>query len=126
MVSIIFDLNKGCIKCICWLIIVVSQITQIVIFTFFVLFCMFIFGAVDYHKLMGFRDHTKTYNFSDIVHLRWLLDMNAYFIISLVIFGLYVSWKIIRIIFDAKTMWSIHNFYVDKLRITDFELQTTR
>lgn len=106
--------------------IVLSQITQLIIFTFFVLFCLFIFGAVDYSMLFNFRDPSKTYSFGDVVHFEWLQSMNAYFIISLIIFGVYVCWKIIRILYDAKTMRSVHNFYKYDLQITDFELQTIR
>lgn len=106
--------------------IILSQITQLVIFTFFVLFCLFIFGAVDYTMLFSFRDPSKTYSFGQVVHLEWLKRMNVYFIISLIIFGMYVCWKIIRILYDAKTMWNIRNFYKYDLQLTDFELQTIR
>lgn len=106
--------------------IIVSQITQLIIFMFFSLFCLFIFGAVDYSKLFSFRDPSKTYLFSDVVHLDWLRAMNPYFIISLIIFGLYVCWKIIRIIYDAKVMWAVGKFYKNNLQLTDFELPTTR
>lgn len=106
--------------------IVLSQITQLVIFTFFVLFCLFIFGAVDYKQLLSFRDPTKTYPFSLVVHLDWLKSMNAYFIISLIIFGIYVCWKIVRISYDMKVMWNIRNFYKNDLQLTDFQLSTTR
>lgn len=106
--------------------IVISQITEICIFTFFVIFCLFIFGAVDYSTLLTFRDPTTTHSFSQVVHFEWLRSMNAYFIISLVIFGSYVLWKVLKIIYDAKTMWKIHNFYKHDLGISDFELQTIR
>jgi len=106
--------------------ILLSQATQLIIFSFFVVFCLFIFGAVDYKMLFSFRDPSKTYSFSDVVHTGWLKQMNVYFIISLVIFGMYVCWKLVRIVYDAKVMWKIHNFYKYDLQITDFELQTIR
>ena len=106
--------------------IVLSQITQLTIFTFFVLFCLFIFGAVDYKMLFSFRDPSKTYTFTQVVHMDWLKSMNAYFVMSLIIFASYVFWKVIRIIYDAKVMWKIHSFYKFDLQITDFELQTIR
>ena len=106
--------------------IVLSQLTQMLIFTFFVLFCIFIFGAIDYHTLFTYRDPSKTYQFSDVIHISWLKNMNAYFIISLIIFVVYVCWKTLRIVYDAKVMWRIHNFYKYDLQITDFELQTLR
>jgi autophagy-related protein 9 len=106
--------------------IVTSQISEVLIFTFFVLFCLFIFGAVDYSTLFSFRDPSKTYQFGDAVHLEWLRTMNAYFIISLVIFSIYMVWKVIKIVYDAKMMWEIRNFYKCNLLIDDFELQTTR
>ena len=52
--------------------------------------------------------------------------MNAYFVISLIIFSIYLVWKIIRVIIDAKVMWPIRNFFKYELNIGDFELQTTR
>ncbi len=106
--------------------ILLSQVIQLLILTFFVLFCLFIFGAVDYKTLLSFRDHSKNYPFSDVVHFEWLKSMNVYFIMSLIVYGIYLCWKIVKIFYDAKTMYSIKKFYHIKLRITDFELQTIR
>lgn len=106
--------------------IIISQITQLIIFIFFVIFCLFIFGAIDYNELLSFRDPTKIYAFSSVVYMERLKNMNVFFILTLVIFGLYLCWKIVRIVYDTKTMWGIRRFYLDGLHISDFQLSTTR
>lgn len=106
--------------------IIISHLIQLCILIFFVIFCLFIFGAVDYSALMSYNNHNTTYSFGNVVNTYWLSKMNGYFVICLILFSLYVVWKLIRIGIDAKNMLHIKHFYNQRLGISDFELQTMR
>lgn len=105
--------------------ILASHLAQMGILIFFVVFCLFIFTDVDYRTLMSYNNHNTTYLFQNVIS-GGMTQLNGYYIICLVLFSLYVVWKLIRIALDAKNMIQIKRFYQNNLNITDFELQTIR
>lgn len=105
---------------------IIGQTIDLVVLTFFVLFVVWIFTCIDYTVLFKPIPPGEFSSFGGAVHWEWAKNMNAYFVIVLVIYGVFFTWKIIKLIVSAKTFYPIYTYFKDELLITDFQIRTMR
>jgi len=103
-----------------------SQFIELIVLTFFVLFVVWIFTCIDYAILLNPIPPGQVEHFSTVIRWDWLKNMNAYFIIVLVIYSIFLIWKVLKLIISAKTYKHIHTYFRDELLISDFQLRTMR
>lgn len=106
--------------------IIVTQIVNLSLVTFLVLFCIWLFSCVRFDILMNMRDPGQVYHISQIINWSGLASMHWYLVISLILFCAFFVWKIIRIGYDTQKMREMQHFYNVHLAISDFELSTIR
>lgn len=97
-----------------------SEIMSIATLTFFVLFTVTAFTCIDFREMLQFDDISQPHIFD------WhrMKHMNPFFIICLIIFGIFFGYKIVKLGHHVKNYWYIRRFYHEQLQIHDFELRT--
>lgn len=95
---------------------------QIIIWTWLVLFCVFLGTCIDYYGIITVNTATSLWVF---VHFG-SFGRNWFFIMSLILYCTYFVWRVIKFYRDLRRMWKIRCFYRDVLNFEDFDLRTVR
>lgn len=108
--------------------IIVTQVVNLLLVTFLVFFCIWLFSCVNFDLLMSITEQnpTKVHHISEIINWSGLAHMHWYIIVCLILFCAFFVWKVIRIVYDIQKMKEMQKFYNDHLNITDFEIATIR
>lgn len=102
-----------------------AEIGHILLLTWLVLFCIFLGCCVDYGGIMRFNGIVAT-SLWTFVSLAKFNEMGWYFVVALVVFGIYGAWRLTKFARDLKRMYRVKSFYETELRMTDFDLRTAR
>lgn len=111
---------------------ITAEIGQLLLLTWLILFCIFLGTCVNYagiiHHGAGNATIIQSGNNSiwQYIDFGKLASMSWYFITALVLFSIYSTWRIAKFIRDIRRMIRVKAFYMDALKITDFELRTAR
>jgi hypothetical protein len=106
--------------------IIVTQIVNLLLVTFLVLFCIWLFSCLRFDLLMTFREPGQIHHISEIINWSGLSHMHWYLVICLILFCAFFVWKVVRIAYDTQKMREMQTFYNKYLNISDFELSTIR
>ena len=100
--------------------IIIKQITNLLNTIFLVLFILFLFNCVDYHKIININTPS---HLSDFVHWdNYFKNMKFFSVVCFIMLIGFVIVKIITLINSSKTYGNIKIFYNATLSITDEEL----
>ena len=100
-----------------------SEVMSTATLTFFVLFTVIVFTCIDFQAVWTFEEDKHQVS-NHIFDWHRMKRMNPFFILCLVIFGVFFGYKIFKLLHHVHTYWSIKMFYRYSLKITDFELRT--
>jgi hypothetical protein len=106
--------------------IIVTQIVNLLLVTFLVLFSIWLFSCLRFDLLMTFREPGQIHHVSEIINWSGLSHMHWYLVICLILFSAFFVWKVVRIVYDTQKMREMQIFYNKYLNISDFELATIR
>ena len=107
---------------------IAQELSQIVILSWLVLFCIFLGTCVDYAGISAYTTTTTTttnvslWQFIGIQHR----SMNWFYVVALVLYSVYAIWCVVKFVRDVHRMRKMRQFYHTKLEITDFALRTAR
>jgi autophagy-related protein 9 len=101
--------------------IISSQIVNVLINIFTVFFVLLIFKGVDYNRLLSIDDDSNA-NLGDIINIQELFNLNAFSWMLLIVFLIYIFFKIVSIIDDYISFKSTKDFLQDILKIKDSQL----
>lgn len=87
-----------------------------------VLFCVFLGTCIDYNGILGVKTQTSLWTFVTID----TFGQNWFFVLSLVLYGVYFTWRNIKLVRDIKRMWKVRAFYKNTLGFDEFDLRTIR
>jgi autophagy-related protein 9 len=88
-------------------------------------FCIFLGTCVDYKGIVAAHP-TGSESIWKYIQISKMIQMGWYFIVGLVIFSIYATWRVIKFIRDIRRLTRIRNFYLQELGMTDFDLRTAR
>ena len=99
--------------------IITTQIVNILINLFTVMFVIFIYNCIDYGKVLSIKEDTSL---SQVIHLNRFLDLSIFLWIQLVIFFIIIICKILSIVDDLVSFKATREFYNKTLKILDSDL----
>lgn len=117
---------------------VMGEIGHMIIMTWLVLFCVFLGSCVDYRAIAGFQAAHNNNDATTVVssvlppetsvwqYIHFSGSIGWYFIVALVLYGIYGAWRVIRFLRDLRRLVRVRVFYRDVLKLSDFELRTAR
>lgn len=101
--------------------IIFSQIFSLITLSFVIFFSIFLYQSVKWDKIINYKGNemiklTEFINWNDYFKLNW------YLIISIIIYLIFIIWKLIKLVYDIKNAIEMRYFYRDRLGITDNEI----
>ena len=112
-----YYINKGYYN------IIFSQVINLILSNFIILFIIFLFNVIDYKKIMKVSDYTY---FSDILLWDNFFNLNYFMWIMIVIFLFYTIIKILNLIDSVIKYYYIKKYFNENLDICDKILEYTK
>lgn len=103
--------------------IIISEILNIFVLTFSVLVMLFLFFVVNFGKLISFDSNKETEHLSNFLDWSSFKKANPFVIITFLIFGTYLTIRIINLFSMAKNFRKVRDLY-RRMMISDSRLNT--
>jgi autophagy-related protein 9 len=104
---------------------IATDIGHLVLLTWLVMFCIFLGTCVDYTGIIAAHPNGSE-SIWKYIQMSKMSQMSWYFIVALVIFSIYATWRLIKFARDVRRLGRVSKFFHQTLGITDFDLRTAR